>query len=115
MCTNQHQKIDYQVIILLTRLSFVSTPNPGEFCINSEIISNLENDLIYYEECDPLVLTSPYSQQLPNPLRLDDAVTFGAAEETDVKMAPQCKGGSDEYIDDGATEVLDSPINGRMV
>ena len=42
---------------------------------------------------------------------LDYDVTFGAAEESDVKIDPQCKGGAEGYIYDGATLVLDSPIN----
>ena len=88
MWTNHYQKSDDQVEILLTRLPFGSAPSPGGFYITSETVLDLANDLIHCEEWDPLFLPYPYTQQLPNPLRLDDDITFGAAEEADVKMDP---------------------------
>ena len=115
MWKNQYQKSDYQVAILLTRLPFGSAPARGEFCITSENLCNLTNELIHCEMWYPLVLPSPYSQQLTKPLRLEDGVTFVAVEEADIKIYPHCKVGADGYIDDGATAVIDSPINVMMV
>ena len=115
MWKNQYKKSDNQVAILLTRLPFGSAPAPGEFCITSETVFDLANDLIQFKEWYPLVLPYPYAQQLTKPLILDDDVIFGAAEEADFNMDTQCKGGADGYVDSRATAVLDSPINGKIV
>ena len=115
MCTNQYHKSDDQVATLLTRLPFGSASPPGEFCITSETAFDLANDLIHCKEWDPLVLPSPYKKYLPKLLRLDDDVIFKAAEEADVKMDSQRKGGAYGYIDDGGTALLDSPNNWIMV
>ena len=40
---------------------------------------------------------------------------FGVAMEADVKLDPNCKDGTDGFIDDGACAVLASPSNSRMV
>ena len=62
MWTNHYQKSDDQVAILITRIPFGSAPEPGEFCITSETVLDLANELIHLEEWDPLVLPSPYTQ-----------------------------------------------------
>ena len=77
------------------RLPFGSAASPGGFCITSETLFDQENDLICCEEWYPLVLPYPYTQKIPNTLRLDNDAAFGAAEEADVKMDPHRKGGSD--------------------
>ena len=57
--TNHYRKSDDQVSILLTRLPFGSAPAPGKFCITSETVFELSNDLIHCKEREPLVLTYP--------------------------------------------------------
>ena len=84
--TNQYQNSDNKVAILITRLPFGSALDPGEFCITSETVFDLSNELIHCEEWDPLVFPSPYAQQLPKTLRLENDVKFGSAEEADSKM-----------------------------
>ena len=76
MWKNQYQKPEDQVAILLTRLLFGSEPAPDEFCITSETVFHLENYLIHCKEWEPFVLPSPFAQELPKPLRLDDDVKF---------------------------------------
>ena len=49
-----------------------------------------------------------------SPVRLDKNIILGKAEEADIKLDPDCKGGADGYIDDGAVAVLDSPGNSRV-
>ena len=115
MWTNHYQKSDKQVAILITRLPFGSAPSPGKFFITSETAFDLANELIRLKEWYPIVLSYPYTQQLPNTLRLDNDVTFVASEEADVKMDTQSKGGAGGYIDYGDTAVLYSPTNWRMV
>ena len=100
---------------ILLRLPFGSSPAPSEFCVTSEIVFDLGNDLLQCEQWDPATLPTPYNEALPEPVRLDDNIPFGKAEEADVKLDSNCKGGCEGYIDDGPTAVLDSPENWRMV
>ncbi|KAL7525801.1 hypothetical protein ACHAXR_002849, partial [Thalassiosira sp. AJA248-18] len=112
---NEYQRSEDQVAVLLTRLPFGSSPAPAEFCIISEIVFDLANDLLYCEKWDPNKLPSPYANELPPPERIPGNVEFGRAEEADVKLDPSITGGAEGYIDDGACAVLDSPSNWRMV
>ena len=112
---NQYIKSEDQVAVLLTRLPFGSTPAPSEFCITSEIVFDLANDLLHCDRWDPSNLPSPYANDLPQVERLPSDMTFGQAEEADVKLDPSILGGTEGYIDDGACVVLDSPSNWRMV
>jgi len=111
----QYQKSDDKVAVLLTRLPFGSTPAPAEFCITSEIVFDLANDLLHCELWDPAILPSPYASELPAQERLADDIPFGPAEEADVTLDPSILGGTEGYIDDGACAVLDTPENWRMV
>ena len=110
-----YKKSNNKVAILLTRLPFGSTPAPAEFCITSETVFDLANDLLNCPYWDPEALPSPYTEKLPQPKRLDENIKFGKAEEADVKLDPKIKGGCDGFIDDGGTAVLDSPENLLMV
>ena len=47
MWNNQYHKSPDQVAILLTRLSFGSSPAPSEFCITSEMAFDLAGDLLH--------------------------------------------------------------------
>lgn len=115
MWQGTYQKSDEQVGVLLTRLPFGSSPAPAEFCVASETVFDLANDLLYCQHWDPLKLPSPYADELPSPERLDDSIPFGQAEEADVSLDPNITGGAEGYIDDGACAVLDSPGNLAMV
>ena len=110
-----YQKSEDQIAVMLTRLPFGSSPAPAEFCVTSETVFDLSNDLLYCEKWDPSILPSPYANLLPEPTRLSEDIPFGKAEEGDVKLDQDCKGGADGYIDDGACAVLDSADNWRMV
>ena len=50
MWENSYQKSEEQEAILLTRLPFGSSPAPAEFCITSETVFDLKNDLINYNK-----------------------------------------------------------------
>ena len=104
-----------KVGVVLGRLPFGSSPAPSKFSITSEIIFDLGDDLLNCGKWNPSTLPSPYSAELPEPTFLEDDIPFGKAEEADVKLDPNCKGGVDGYIDDGGTAVLASPSNWGMV
>jgi len=46
---------------------------------------------------------------------MEDDVASGHAEEADVKLDPEIKGGVDGYINDGAAAVLDSLPTGEWL
>ena len=115
MWNDQYHTSPDQVAVLLTRLPFGSSPAPSEFCVTSELAFDLAGNLLHCERWDPTALPSPYADRLPAPARLPADVTFGRAEEADVKLDPTLLGGTDGYIDDGACAVLDAPWNWRMV
>jgi len=101
--------------LVMTRLPFGAGPAPPKFCIVSETVFDLGADLLSCELWEPTELPSPYASLLPAPTRLDESIPFGAAEEADVSLDEDCRGGVDGYIDDGITVVLDSEDNQAMV
>jgi len=115
MWQGNYHKSNEQVAVLLTRLPFGSSPAPAEFCVVSETVFDLANDLLHCQLWNPQKLPSPYSDDLPPPERLDAQIPFGRADQADVSLDPSITGGADGYIDDGACAVLDSPENAHMV
>ena len=101
--------------VLLSRLPFGSSPAPPGFCTISEAVFDLANDLLNCPLWDPEELPSPQADLLHDPEPPGDNTPFGVAMEADVKLDPNCKGGTDGFIDDGACAVLASPSNSRMV
>ena len=101
--------------VLLSRLPFGSSPAPPGFCTISEAVFDLADDLLNCPLWDPEELPSPQADLLHDPEPPGDNTPFGVAMEADVKLDPNCKGGTDGFIDDGACAVLASPSNSRMV
>ena len=108
-------KSDEQAAVLLTRLTFGSSPAPAEICNTSEMAFDLAGDLLRCGDWLPDDLPSPHDGKLPQPLRLPQDVPFAQAAEADVKLDSSVLGGTDGYIDDGACAVLDAPRNQPMV
>ena len=98
-----------QIVVLLARLPFGSFTAPAEFCIASETVFDLANDLLYCKHWDPVKLPSPYANELPNPEQLSPDIPFWQAKAAGVTLDPTITGGVEGYIDDGACAVLDSP------
>ena len=90
-------------------------PAPAEFCIISETVFDLSNDLLDCKKWDPLTFLSPCVTALLEPIRIDNKIAFGLAKESDVKLDLMVKGGAECYIDDGACAVLDTKSNWRML
>ena len=93
MWQNTYQKSEDQTAIFLTCLPFGSSPAPAEFCVTSETVFDLANDLLYCEKWDPSKLPSPYAE-LPTPERLDPSTPYAQAEEADVTLDPSITGGA---------------------
>ena len=93
MWQNTYQKSEDQTAILLTCLPFGFSLAPAKFCVTSETVFDLANDLLYCEQWDPSKLPSPYAE-LPTPERLDPSTPYAQAEEADVTLDPSITGGA---------------------
>jgi hypothetical protein len=89
------------------RLTFGGSPCPNEFCIVSELCTDLANDLLHCPYWDPTENKSPYLHLLSSPKLLDDSIPFGQAKELDVDIPPDDYGRVDDFIDDGIVIVPD--------
>jgi hypothetical protein len=89
------------------RLTFGGSPCPNEFCVVSELCTNLANDLLHCLHWDPKMLQSPHAHRLSNPRLLDDSIPFGQPKKLDVEIPIDDWGRIDDFIDDGIAIVLD--------
>ena len=110
-----HIPDDVEIAVALGRLPFGSMPAPAEFSNCSDITFDLANDLMNCDHWDPSEYPSPLKKEIPPPKRLANNIKFGPAFKADVQLPTDFKGGTDGYIDDGATCVLDSAENQNMV
>jgi hypothetical protein len=67
-------------------LTFGGSPCPNEWCIVSEICTDLANDIIHCKDWNPVHLYSPHAQKLPPPLYLSDSIPFTQVAELDVDV-----------------------------
>ncbi len=91
------------------RVTFGGTPN--EFCLFSEMCTDLVNDILHCPGWSPISLCSPHSQKISKPILLRSEVLFKPAKSLDVDIPLDNWGKVDDYIDDGIVIVLD--INGN--
>jgi hypothetical protein len=89
------------------RLTFGGSPCPNEFCIASELCTDLANDLLHCPHWDPSKLTSPHAEKVSPPQYLNEAIPFTAVKDIDVDIPPDDWGKVDDFIDDGIVVVPD--------
>jgi len=102
-CEADHIPDNDKIAVALGRLPFGSMPAPAEFSNYSDIIVNLANDLMNCTHWDPTKYPSPLKHDIPPPKRLNKSITFGSVFKEDVQLPIEFKGGTEGYIDDGAT------------
>ena len=93
------------------RLTFGGSPCPNEFCIASELCSDLANDLLHCQEWDPKEISSPHAGKLQDPILLDRQIPFAQAKDLDVDIPNDNWGRLDNFIDDGIVIVPDLQDN----
>jgi hypothetical protein len=101
--------------VLLTRLPFGSSPAPAHFSVGSDITCDLANDLTQCHLWDPKTLSSPLQHIIPPTKYLDDNTPFGIALKADVTLDPNMQSGTEGYIDDLGTAVLDTEDTKSLV
>jgi len=66
--------------LVSSRLTFGGSPCPNEFCIASETLTDLANDILHCRDWDPKELTSPHAPEG----RVDDFIDDGIVITPDI-------------------------------
>ena len=99
---------------LSLRLTFGGSPNPPTWCLFSEIVTDLANEISQCREWDPEDLHSPVQPQVPIPKRLPVDVPIAESRRMAVTIPIQSSGPIgrvDGFIDDLINVFLDTPRN----
>ena len=94
-------------ILLALRLPFGGSPCPSEFCLVSDVITDIINDLLACEHWDPYWMHSKFVKSIPGPRPLPADVPFAPALETSVPNLEQDRCSADVFIDDVITVGVD--------
>jgi hypothetical protein len=95
------------ISLLSLRLTFGGSPCPNEFCVVSEIIADLANDILHSPDWDPKITHSPHTISLPLEKESASDAPFQPGKELDVQVPLDIQGKVEIYIDDGITAILD--------
>ena len=96
---------------LSLRLTFGGCPNPPSFCLFSEIVTDLSNELGNCDAWDPASIFSPAQPTAPKPVRLPKSVPVEPARPMSL-LGPRADSGRvDGFIDDLISVFLDTPSN----
>ena len=108
-----HDELAY----LSLRLTFGGSPNPPTWCLFSEIVTDLANEISQCAEWDPAELHSPAQPQTPDPKRLAEDVPLAKSKRMAVAIPIPTNGAIgrvDGFIDDLINVFLDTPHNCRI-
>jgi hypothetical protein len=89
------------------RLTLGGSPCPNEFCVVSELCTDLANDILHCPHWDPNKDKSPHVRLLATPRLLDQSIPFGQAKDLDVMIPSDDYGRVDDFIDDGIVVIPD--------
>ena len=100
---------------LSLRLTFGGSPNPPTWCMFSEIVVDLANEIGQCESWSPDRVKSPAQPVAPPPQRLDMAIPIqlGRRMAVDIPLPRVNAGRVDGFIDDLINVFSDSPENCR--
>ena len=89
--------------LFLRCLPFGGSHCPNLWCVVSEFVTNLTNDLLTYADWDENILFSPHVRKLSPPTLLSDSIPFHNAKPADAKVHVSREGRADVFIDDIVT------------
>jgi hypothetical protein len=99
---------------LSLRLTFGGSPNPPTWCMFSELVTDLANEIGQCTEWDPETLRSPAQPGNPEPIRLPESIPIVRARRMAVVLPMSKAGGRvDGFIDDLINVFADTPENCR--
>ena len=103
-----HDGIGY----LALRLTFGGSPNPPTWCMVSEMVTDLANEICQCEAWDPEMLRSPSQPVTPRPVYAPGPESpIAPAKRMAVVAAPIMRGKVDGFIDDLIHVFWDTPSN----
>jgi hypothetical protein len=96
---------------LSLRLTFGGSPNPPTWCMFSEIVTDLANELSLCKEWNHDTTRSPAQEHTPHPIRLPEDIPMEKGRTMSV-LVPATSGGKvDGFIDDLINVFLDTHDN----
>jgi hypothetical protein len=94
------------------RLTFGGSPNPPTcWCMFSETVTDLANELLLCPDWDETQLFNPDQAVTPSPIHRYDPPCFAAAEKTSFEVPLSSTARVDGFIDDLILVHLDTPTN----
>ena len=87
-------------ILLSVRLPFGGASCPPEFCLLSDLITDLINDILSCDSWDHHKIASNYVKKIPPAVMLDPKVPFAQAKSMIVSLPNEDHGKADVFIDD---------------
>jgi hypothetical protein len=99
-CLSQTSIDGDDYVLLPLRLSFGGSACPAEWCIASEIATDLANRILNHDDWNPRSLKAKLSGLIPPTALLDSDLPFHSAKPTIVRPGIEKVGKSDVYVDD---------------
>jgi hypothetical protein len=99
------------VAYVALRLTFGGSPNPPTWCLFSEMVTDLANEIYCCSPWDPTDLHSPAQPETPTPRSLPPDVAFENAMPMAVVVPVTITARTDGFIDDLIQVFLDTPDN----
>ena len=99
------------IAYLSLRLTFGGCPNPPAWCLFSETVTDLANELAKCMTWDPTTTFSPAQATVPSPVRLPQDIAREKARPMAVLSPVTSEGVIDDFIDDLISVFLDTPEN----
>ena len=98
-------------ILLSICLPFGGSPCPSEFCLLSDIITDLVNDLLSCSSWDHCTVHSDYLDKIPLTVALDSNIPFTQARDLIVSLPDEDQGKTDCFVDDLISVAVDIDDN----
>jgi hypothetical protein len=89
------------------RLTFGGRPCAYEFCVASELCTDLANDILHAKNWNPREPNSPHADKIPDSILLDDSILLAPAGELDINLEGDSMGWIDDFINDGMVVIPD--------
>ncbi len=93
------------------RLTFGGSPCPNEFCLFSEMCTDLANNILHCQDWDPKTLSSPHASRISDPILQPVEMEFKQVKSIDVSIPLDVWGKVDDFIDDGIVIIPDLQNN----
>jgi hypothetical protein len=81
-CAIMYEKLAFPSL----QLTFGGSPCPNHFCLFSELIMDIANDLLHCQDWNPNLLGSPHNSKIADPIIKEPGIEFALAKPLDINM-----------------------------